>query len=84
MTVKLIGSYNDSCDDTHISKHIKKDTPLSDVPTHNIAFTMIGTGTMSTYPIWILYTIDLVLHNNMQTLQSLQSLQVMSVVPYTL
>lgn len=21
-----------SCDDTHINKHIKKDTPLSDVP----------------------------------------------------
>lgn len=82
MTVSLIVSYNDSCDDTHISKHIKKDTPLSDVPTHNIV--LIGTGTMSTYPIWILYTIDLVLHNNMQTLQSLQSLQVMSVVPYTL
>lgn len=36
MTVSLIVSYNDSCDDTHISKHIKKDTPLSDVPTHNI------------------------------------------------
>lgn len=55
MTVKLIGSYNDSCDDTHINWHTKKDTPLSDVSTYNIV--LIGTGTMSTYPIWILYNI---------------------------
>lgn len=56
MPVSLIDSYNDSCDDTHINWHTKKDTPLSDVPKYNIVLIMIGTGTMSTYPIWILYT----------------------------
>lgn len=31
-------SNSDSCDSTHINKHIKKDTPLSDVPSYNIVF----------------------------------------------
>ncbi len=41
MPVSLIDSYNESCDDTHINWHTKKDTPLSDVPTHNIVLLFI-------------------------------------------
>lgn len=59
MTVKLIGSYNDSCDDTHISKHIKKDTPLSDVPTYNIVLLFIISH-------WNLSYIDIIYHTYVQ------------------
>ncbi len=59
MTVKLIGSYNDSCDDTHINQHIKKDTPLSDVPKYNIVLLFIISH-------WNLSYIDIIYHTYVQ------------------